>query len=172
MRKLVLIDFSWLYNKYYYVALQNVSLNIEQSSKGAEGLKEVLEQMLFQFLGHVEKSYPKVYLVLDSELSSAKNKEIFEGYKGNRDKEAKKEVYRFISEIIKDLAHKLNPKVFYFVREKFHEADELLAYLAKKFYEKFEIIIFSGDKDLLQLTSFPNVFISDKFEKGKFIIKT
>ena len=44
--------------------------------------------------------------------------------------------------------------------------------MIKKYHDKYKTIIFSGDKDLIQLTAYENVFISDKFEKGSFIVKT
>lgn len=137
-------------------------------------IEDILERMLLQFLTLVHRSYPssKVLLALDPATSSLKNKAIFEGYKQNRNKEAKKEVYQYIVDIIKRLSIKLDSEVFSFVREKFYEADQLLAYIVKKFHKNHEIIIYSGDKDLLQLTSYPNTFIADKFEKGHFLIKT
>ena len=169
MKKLILIDFSWLYNRYFYVASYNVS-----TSESNLEVQEVLEKMLLQFLTLVHRSYPsaRIMLALDPSTSSLKNKAIFEGYKQNRDKEAKKEVYKYIIDVINSLHKKLDSEVFYFIREKLYEADQLLAHVVKKFHENNEIIIYSGDKDLIQLTSYPNTFIADKFEKGHFLIKT
>ena len=168
MKRLILIDFSWLYNRYYYVASYG-------SSDGAPvDIRANLERMLLQFLTLVHRYYPstRVLMALDPATSTLKNKAIFEGYKQNRNKEAKKEVYYFIVDIIKLLANKLDSEVFSFIREKGYEADQLIAYIVKKYYESREIIIYSGDKDLIQLTSYPNVFIADKFEKGHFLIRT
>lgn len=169
MKRLVLIDFSWLYNRYFYVASYNAA-----NSEEPVDIEAILERMLLQFLGLVHRSYPsaQVLLALDPATSSLKNKAIFEGYKQNRNKETKKEVYRYLVYIIKRLSTKLDSHVFSFVREKAYEADQLLAYMVKKFHKNHEIIIYSGDKDLLQLTSYPNTFIADKFEKGHFLIKT
>jgi 5'-3' exonuclease len=169
MKRLILIDFSWLYNRYFYVASYNVS-----TSESALEVQEVLERMLLQFLTLVHRSYPsaRIVLALDPSTSSLKNKAIFEGYKQNRDKEAKKEVYKYIIDIINSLHKKLDSEVFSFIREKLYEADQLLAHVVKNFHENNEIIIYSGDKDLIQLTSYPNTFIADKFEKGHFLIKT
>lgn len=137
-------------------------------------VKPILERMLTQFLQLVHRSYPssKIFMALDPATSTLKNKEIFEGYKQNRDKEAKKEVYSCIVDIIKALRDKLDSEVFYFIKKKLYEADQLLALMVKKYHETHEIIIYSGDKDLLQLTSYPNTFIADKFEHGHFLIKT
>ena len=169
MKRLILIDFSWLYNRYYYVASYDAAMREEPVD-----IEAILERMLLQFLQVVHRSYPsaKIVLALDPATSSLKNKAIFEGYKQNRNKESKKEVYRYLVYIIKKLSAKLDPKVFYFIREKLYEADQLLAYTVKKYHKNHEIIIYSGDKDLLQLTSYPHTFIADKFEKGHFLIKT
>ena len=112
MKRLILIDFSWLYNRYYYVASYNASINSENKDIAA-----ALERMLLQFLTLVEKYYPntKVFMALDPSTSSLKNKSLYEGYKQNRNKEAKKEVYRHLVYIVKRISSSLNPKVFYFI---------------------------------------------------------
>lgn len=173
------MDFSWLYNKYYYVAKYSAT---QQGSFDAEkGIEKTVFRMLSQFFNIVRNSYEaKVILALDSSTSTLKNKAIFEGYKQNRNKEEKKEVYRDINSIIKNLnkvftikeKNSLNKTTFFFIRSKTYEADQLIAQLVKKHSNNNEIIIFSGDKDLIQLTSYPNTYISDKFEKGNFIIKS
>ena len=180
MKRIVLMDFSWLYNKYYYVAkyavLQQDSLDTNKD------VGEVVLRMLEQFFNTVKNSYKdtNVILTLDSPTSTLKNIAIFEGYKQNRNKEEKKEVYKDINEIIRSLnkffavkgKNLQNSTSFSFIRSKTYEADQLIAQIVKKHSTDNEIIIFSGDKDLIQLTSYPNTYISDKFEKGQFIIKT
>ena len=166
--KLILIDFSWLYNRYYFVAAFGSQQEENKEIKGS------LKRMLSQFLGVIERSFPKakVIMAMDSPTSTLKNFEIFKGYKQNRNKEAKKEVYAHLEDIVKELSESLDSKKFYFIKAKLYEADQLLAYLVKKYCKNNEIIIYSGDKDLLQLTSYPNTFVADKFEKGKFLLKT
>lgn len=173
------MDFSWLYNKYYYVAKYSAT---QQGSFDAEkGIEKTVFRMLSQFFNIVRNSYEaKVILALDSPTSTLKNKTIFEGYKQNRNKEEKREVYRDINKIIKNLNKFFNIKeksplkntTFSFIKAKTYEADQLIAQLVRKHSNNNEIIIFSGDKDLIQLTSYPNTYISDKFEKGNFIIKS
>ena len=173
------MDFSWLYNKYYYVAKYSAT---QQGSFDAEkGIEKTVFRMLSQFFNIVRNSYEaKIILALDSPTSALKNKAIFEGYKQNRDKEEKREVYRDINKIIKNLNKFFNIKgksflkntTFSFIKAKTYEADQLIAQLVRKHSNNNEIIIFSGDKDLIQLTSYPNTYISDKFEKGNFIIKS
>ena len=174
------MDFSWLYNKYYYVAKYAVAQ--QEGFDANKNINEVVLRMLKQFLNIVKNSYKntKVILALDSPTSTLKNFAIFEGYKQNRDKEEKKEVYKDINPIIRSLnkfftieAKNLQDSTsFFFVKAKTYEADQVIARIVSKHSHDHEIIIFSGDKDLIQLTSYPNTFISDKFEKGNFIIKT
>lgn len=166
---LILIDFSWLYNKYYFVA----SYALENNKFKEDGLEKNLYRMLYEFLKRiVSMNKVKIILALDSPTSTLNNFKIFEGYKQNRDKELKKEVYSVLDNILLKLIKSLDSKVFSFVKAKGYEADQILSCIVKKLHEKHKIIVFSGDKDLIQLTSYPNTFISDKFEKGNFIIKT
>ena len=170
MESLLLIDFSWLYNKYYFVAKYNNSL------EPTRDLSPTVLRMLEEFLSLVERSYArtkmKVLLALDSPTSSLKNFELCSEYKQNRDKEGKKEVYKGLNYILAELVKYLNPKTFAFVKSKNYEADQIIAYFVYKYYKEKEITIFSGDKDLLQLTWYKNVYISDKFKNGKFVIKS
>lgn len=163
------MDFSWLYNKYYFVAKFCVTQDGLDFGKSPD---EVLLRMLKQFLNIVKNSCEdtEVLLVLDSSTSTLKNTVIFEGYKQNRNKEEKKEVYKNINSIISKINRAI--PTFSFIRAKTYEADQVIASVVKKHCKDSEIIIFSGDKDLIQLTSYPNVYISDKFEKGQFILKT
>ena len=129
--------------------------------------------MLTQFFSLVEKSYPrtKVLLVLDPPLSSTENFSLCEEYKQNRNKEEKKKVYENFKEVVGELSIKLSKK-FTFIRAIGYEADQVIAHLAELHQKDKKVLIFTGDKDLLQLSYFPNVEISDKFEKGTFILKT
>lgn len=174
------MDFSWLYNKYYYVAKYAVSQ--QDSLDTNKNISEVVLRMLKQFFNIVKNCHKNtnIILALDSPTSTLKNISIFEGYKQNRDKEEKKEVYKDINSIIQNInkffsstvKNLQNSTSFFFVKAKTYEADQVIAQLIRKHSTDNEIIIFSGDKDLIQLTSYPNTYISDKFEKGQFILKT
>jgi 5'-3' exonuclease len=168
MKTLILIDFSWLYNKYYYTAYNSYSVAFKE-----ENPEEVLERILREFLTLVERVYKcRIFMVLDSPTATLKNFKLFEGYKQNRNKEEKKEVYKPFNKTVMALTKTLNSKSFSFIKAKLYEADQLLAYIVKKYHDKHNIIIYSGDKDLLQLTAYPNTYISEKFEKGKFLLKS
>ena len=171
MRTLILIDFSWLYNKYYFVASYALGNDIKGNFN--DTLESSLYRMLYEFLIRiVATNKVKVILALDSPTSTLNNFKIFEGYKQNRDKELKKEVYSILDNVLLKLVKSLDSKSFSFIKAKGYEADQILSYMVKKLHKENKVIIFSGDKDLIQLTAYPNTYISDKFEKGNFIIKT
>ena len=167
MKNLILVDFSWLYNRYYYVAKYN-------NNEVGKDISPIVLEMLKQFFSHVEVNYPLAnkVIALDSPTSTLKNFEICSLYKQNRNKEEKKEVYKNLDSILVKLVRYLNPHNFYFIKAKSYEADQIIANFVKKYNSKCKIIIFSGDKDLLQLTWYKNVRVSDKFKDGKFILKT
>lgn len=169
MFDVILVDFSWIYNKYYYVAKVKP---LRESSKPEDIMLQV-EDMLYRFFTLVEKSYPsaKVLLVLDSPLSTTGNISLNSNYKQNRNKEEKKEVYKCFKDIVGLLSQKFSNKIN-FVRALGYEADQVIAYLSEKYQSKYKVLIFTGDKDLLQVSYYPNVEISDKYEKGMFILKT
>ena len=171
MRTFILIDFSWLYNKYYFAA--SYALGNDFKGNFNDTIESNLYRMLYEFLIRViNTNKAKVVLALDSPTSTLNNFKLFEGYKQNRNKELKKEVYAILDIVLLRLIKTLDSKSFSFIKAKGYEADQILSYMVKRLHEENKIIIFSGDKDLIQLTSYDNVFISDKFEKGNFIVKT
>ena len=102
MRTLILIDFSWLYNKYYFVASYALGNDIKGNFN--DTLESSLYRMLYEFLIRiVATNKVKVILALDSPTSTLNNFKIFEGYKQNRDKELKKEVYSILDNILLNL---------------------------------------------------------------------
>ena len=169
MFDVILVDFSWIYNKYYYVAKVRP---LRESTKPEDLMLQVYD-MLYRFFTLVQKSHPsaKILLVLDSPLSTTDNFALNSNYKQNRNKEEKKDVYKCFKETVGMLSQKLNDKIN-FVRAVGYEADQVIAYLAEKYQAKHQVLIFTGDKDLLQMSYYPNVSISDKYEKGMFLIKT
>ena len=80
---LILIDFSWLYNKYYFVAKQKESKNTS----------DLTFKMLFQFLTRISNCYRgNIYVAIDSSTKNTKNYSLNSSYKQNRNK--KKLVFR------------------------------------------------------------------------------
>ena len=169
MFDVILVDFSWIYNKYYYVA------KVKTLGRETEPDKLSLQvcDMLYQFFSLVQKNYPspKILLVLDSPLSMTDNFKLNADYKQNRNKKEKDEVYKYFKNVVGTLSTKFNNKVN-FVRAVGYEADQVIAYLAEQYQNKYKVLLFTGDKDLLQMTYYNNVDISDKYERGMFILKT
>ena len=169
MFDLILIDFSWLYNKYFYVAEYQAKTKGIPNTQVPDFVSALVIDMLSQFLRRVEdKNFAsKILCVLDTPTSSLVNTS--DGYKQNRDKEEKRKVYKNLNGTIAALSE--DPKLT-FIKSKGYEADQVIASLAEKYCDSKAILIYSGDKDLLQLTHYKRVNVSDKFEKGRFLIKS
>lgn len=171
MFELILIDFSWLYNRYYYVAKYKADTNEVLLEERNRFIKATLLNMLASFFKIVKEKYftAKIILALDTPTSQLIGAPSKDGYKQNRDKEAKHEVYENLNAVIAILSE---DEKLTFVRAWGYEADHVIAYLAEKYCESKAVLIYSGDKDLLQLTYHKRIKVSDKFEKGSFIVKT
>lgn len=171
MFEIILIDFSWLFNKYYYVALYNAKskgvLETEQDSV----VKTTVINMLSQFFKVVKEKYfaARILLALDTPTSKLVGNPSKEGYKQNRDKVEKSKVYKNINSVIAQLS---KDDRLTFIRAWGYEADQVIAYLAEKYCSNKAVLIYSGDKDLLQLTYHKRIKVADKFEKGQFLAKT
>ena len=171
MFELILIDFSWLYNRYYYVAKCQADTKGISAEEKPEWIKATLLNMLTSFLNIVKEKYftAKVLLALDTPTSELVGSPSKEGYKQNRDKEEKHEVYQNLKSVIYALSE---DEKLTFIRAWGYEADHVIAYIAEKYCGSKAILIYSGDKDLLQLTYHKRIKVADKFEKGSFLIKT
>lgn len=159
MNTVILIDFSWLYNKYYFVAKQRQGNTCT-----------ITKDMLTQFLNRVYKSYKAfTYVVLDPPTKNTVNYSLNKAYKQQRDTSSKVEIYNHLPDVVKHLRLNLPPS-FKFVKAKHYEADQLIAYLAEKYKDTHNVIVFSGDKDLLQLTYYNTVHVANQYKNGYFIL--
>lgn len=151
MGKILLIDFMYLWNRLYYAykAGNNPSGYYEHAKNLFVGLDK-------------DKDYEKKFVILDGHNSCQRAKELLPDYKAGR--EPKTEVYKRISELIKDVLKETT--TISFQRADDWEADEVIASWSKFFKDK-EVFIYSGDKDLLQLMVYDNVRIGDKYTKSK-----
>ena len=171
MFELILIDFSWLYNRYYYVSKYQADLKGIAFEDREEFIKVQVLNMLSSFLKIVkEKCFTaKILLVLDTPTSQLNGNPSKDGYKQNRNKEEKSEVYKNLNAVIAALSE---DEKLIFIRAWGYEADQVIAYLAEKYCDSKAVLIYSGDKDLLQLTYHKRIKVADKFEKGQFLVKT
>lgn len=157
MNTVILIDFSWLYNKYYFVAKQRQGDTCT-----------ITKDMLIQFLSRMYRSYKALtYVVLDPPTKNTINYSLNKAYKQQRDTSSKVEVYKHLPDVVKHLRLNL-PTSFKFIKARHYEADQLIAYLAEKYKDMHNIIIYSGDKDLLQLTYYNTVHVANKYKDGSF----
>lgn len=146
--EILLVDFMYLWNRIYYA--------IGQSENG-----DYYEHML----GIISKinsnpDYTSKYIVLDGINGTHRQKDLLPEYKEGR--APKKEVYAKIKQFVKESA-KNYPNIK-FVRANNYEADEVIASLAIIFSKQNKkVLIYSGDKDLLQLLIYPNVNIGMKY---------
>lgn len=164
MNKVLIIDLSHLYVKYFYVSMYNYE------SKGMDVVHKSHMQGLFRFFSLIHKNnsdFKNIYVVMDGKLKDTDNKGLFEDYKEGRTKidGIHKNEDKFISLL------SMLPRITV-LRNNNREADDVIAYMAMKLCKNNKVIIHSGDKDFLQLTSIPNIFVSDKYNKGKFITFT
>jgi len=118
------------------------------------------------------KKYGNVILVFDS--GDYWRKEKFPQYKGTRrlKQDEKKELWRNLWNIVSTVRDELEDNFPYKVmRVGRAEADDIIAYLAKKYHQTEDIMIVSSDKDFQQLQRYENVKqyspITKKFINGE-----
>lgn len=146
MERLLLVDFMFLWNRLYYVT----------SGDYYERLMKVVEKL------HKSDYYAKKIIILDGKNGTYKHKALLEDYKGGRCD--KTEVYSKIDLFIKEASDKY-PSVM-FVRGDNYEADEVITNFIPIYNRKYEVNIYSGDKDLIQLLRYPNVYLGDRYHGG------
>lgn len=146
MERLLLVDFMFLWNRIFYVS----------SGDYYERVMKVIEKL------HNSNYYSKKIIVLDGKNGTSKHKALLEDYKAGRSD--KTEVYSKIDLFIKEASDKY-PSVM-FVRGDDYEADEVITNFIPLYNRKYEVYIYSGDKDLIQLLRYNNVFIGDRYHRG------
>ncbi len=158
MEKILIVDLSYVFHRYWYV-------------NDGQGYKDPGIYGTCYFLNLIARNnleeFGKIYIVLDSDLKNHEKKKLYPEYKSGRG-DKKETVYKNWGDFLKILSS-FNSK-FIILRNKFHEADEVIAALAVKESRKGkEATIHSGDKDLIQLCGFPNISLSNNYRGGKFI---
>lgn len=158
MTKLLLVDFSWIINRYAYGFKDSfVDKNGEKIFTGSIlGLSFFVERVINKYKDI------KIVFCMDGKCNK---KKLNEDYKANRT-EDKTHIYAPTPHIINILS---NIDCVAFAKNEEFEADDLIANMAYKFKDKFEeIIIYSGDKDFWQLAE--DFKVSNEYDKGfKFI---
>src|SRR5574344_855648 len=118
--KTLIVDFSWLYNKYYYAASISTNNETEAHVKHAQMLYNS-----FKYIAEKDSEIKKIYIVADGEITNHPFKQLLPEYKNNRS--SKKEVYKYIKEMLY-LISSVSEKIIV-LRNAQKEADEIIASL-------------------------------------------
>lgn len=126
--------------------------------------KHLFYSLLFFSRLNNDTDVKNIFIVLDGEEGGEQYKKINSNYKVGR--ADRTEVYTHLSTFLFLVNYFDKVKI---IKNRYREADEVIAYLALN--SKKDYLIYSGDKDMLQLYS-ENVKIADDYKKGKFNILT
>lgn len=157
MNNLLLIDLNWTYNRFFYV----------KSQQNPQEPQQATNQAVLEFLSRIQstKQFNRIFVIVDG--AHPRTKEIYSEYKAGRSD--KSQVYAGLEDFCKQ-ASKLSQVTV--LQNDQAEADELIAYICYKHHTHARITIYSGDKDLLQLSVYPSVSFSSQYKKGKFLLIT
>ncbi len=97
-------------------------------------------------------SFENVVFCLDGPREQTKRFQIYKNYKVSREKAPNDLKYQ-----IKETVNLLREAGIEYVEIVGYESDDIIASITKKYHSKYNIYIVSGDKDLLQLLSYPSV---------------
>lgn len=151
MNKLILVDTSWLLNRSYY-AFKDLKDYHNRPIGALFGATNFMKTIL-------KLNIPTVFC-LDSK--SEFRKEINPEYKANRNSINAWQLHDDLKELTKGLSN------VYFADSEGLEADDVIFSLAYQLHEKFDIVVYSSDKDLLQTLQFNNVSFSRKITLSEF----
>jgi len=159
--KKVIVDFSWLmYRSYFAYGKMLPKDNGQMASMF--GVLEFIRQVL--------TAHPRIKLCFCLDSGSMIRKKELKGYKAQRENKHTKHVFKLKKETIK--IGSLDNRVAFFIADGF-EADDLMAMKAfdtiRKGSDSRDIIIYSGDNDMLQLMK-EGVYTSRKFSHKEFEI--
>ncbi|MGL5956258.1 MAG: 5'-3' exonuclease, partial [Brevinema sp.] len=148
-KKMILVDASGLLFRSYFAMLR---MQLRTKNGQATGAVFGFLRMLFNLI----KKYPchQIVTAFDVPRSSLERTKNYESYKATR-REAPPDLVQQIPLAKKCLELAEIPALLV----EGHEADDVLASLVKKYKSDYEIIIFTGDKDLLQLVQ-EGVFVA------------
>lgn len=159
-KKMILVDASGLLFRSYFAMMKNP---LRTSSGEPTSAVFGFLRMVFNLI----KKYPchQIITAFDVPRSSLERTKQFKEYKATR-KETPPDLIAQIPLAKKCLEKAGIPAL----TVEGHEADDVLASLVKKYKHEFEIIIFTGDKDLLQLVE-ENIFVAlpDKTDGVKIL---
>lgn len=152
MKPLVIVDFSHLFSRNLFVAINQAKPRIKNGKYLTEDIRPYLSHLLFNSLQFIKNKFGgETLLALDSRNNW--RKDFYEDYKGTRakgkeDSEIKwKEIYETIEEIVQVIKENFPFKV---IRVEKTEADDIGGVLAQKYGNDREVILVTSDHDWLQ----------------------
>jgi len=156
IESMILCDYSWMLHRFAWVH-RDLSVKIKN--------KEFPSGHIYGFTNFIESVYkriqkPNIVFCLDSK--SEERKALYEDYKGNR--ESKEALHDDIATIHSILCG--TPFVS-FAHALGKEADDLLAQLAFEFKDSYNLTVYSGDNDMLQLKA-KGIKVAKEFGKDGF----
>lgn len=162
MSKILLIDFSWLWNRSLY-AFKDLSFEVDGETYPTGGIYGVLK--------FVQSSknwgFDKKIFCLDG--TSQMRRELFPEYKAQREHDE-----------FRSQARKLNPSLFSILTysgfdillNRNYEADDIIASKAlEEVKAGNEVTVYTSDKDLMQLMPY-GVKVANKVDEGKLVYAT
>lgn len=156
----LLVDFNWLYSRSLF-AFENLTNEEGIPTGGMYGTIKTITSF-------IDMGYKYISVFLDDYPDE--RKKLFEGYKANREPNETREKAKKCNQSLFEILNHLGCKIY---KVEGKEADDLIASRAMELAkENKECIIFSSDKDLQQLMTFPQIKVSSKIEQGKLVFKT
>lgn len=151
----LIVDISCFYVKYYHVNRENNCVD-----GGISGFTYFLE-LLYRNI----RDFKHIYFVLDTNKEFHDKKESYTDYKSGR--ENKDKIFENFNDFLTLLTLYPNSSI---VRNPLYEADDVIAALALMHGKANKVIVYSVDKDMIQLNGKnENIKVSNQYKQGKFI---
>lgn len=169
---LILCDYSWMFRQYLHVfdklSIINPATNQEVKTGVVYGFTKFIESVCFNY----KKKGITCKIIFCFDSKSDERTGVFEDYKSNRPKNVVSgDVFSSNKTMTYQVCSLAKQVAFASLENK--EADDIIAMLAIKNLPRFDkVIIYSGDKDFLQLTSIDKIFVANKRDKGDFVFYT
>ena len=159
MDKILLIDVSGIIHRVFH------SLNVNKFRRSSDNLPTNAIFGFIKIMINLNKKFKDHTMIacMDTKKELLWRKEINSEYKANRNKTADELVCQF--KYIEEAIESMNISIFKVDK---YEADDVIASLCYQNKEKYEIIVASSDKDMIQLLKYNNVQIYNP-QKKEFI---
>ena len=152
MKPMIIVDFSHLYSRNLFVAINQAKPRVKNGKYITEDISPYLKHLLFNSLQFIKNKFRgEMVLALDARFNW--RKEFYKDYKGTRAKGKERgelnweELYLVIEDIVTSIKEHFPFKVIEVPKA---EADDIGGVLSQKFGNDREIILVTSDHDWLQ----------------------